>query len=545
MDQFASKPGLSGVVEWRREKGSEETHFPVANTSAFGWTGMPYLVASLAVIVICAVHAVWIHSPVFPVDDAYITIHNAQVLAGTPERNFVNTPALAGSTSIVHTLFISLFMHILTPLWAALVAQYVSVLLYALALVRLASIFALRRALMFAVLFIGLLAGNPCYHMLNGLETALTMAALLFTFSLAASRQPSHWMAACCGLIPFLRPELVALSALLLLWLVVQRLGRGVNLPNVRKCLIDVAGFLAVALAFVFILYWNTGQFVPNTISAKQFFFAESSLPPLLKKAWVEGSVRSFVLVLGPVTAAVLFLAWDFLGSLILCFVPIFLGAYYLKFPGALGHYDHRYMYVLVPIVFLGVVQGLASKNKYVCRMAILLLALTGLQHVLTFSKSWHGYWSACEFTRHQLADVANFCNRSFAPDTRLLIHDAGYIAFATPFPLVDLVGLKTPEAVPYERDITYRSGGRERALAISQIALATHPQYLVVLNGWDRIFNISNGLKENGWKLEKVWGEETDTESLSPFDPKYKPHYLVFRISPPATLAIGSMRNP
>jgi hypothetical protein len=84
---------------------------------------LPYVITLVVVIFLCALHALWCRTPVFPVDDAYITIHNAQVFAGAPEQSFLGTPALAGSTSVVHGLIVSAFAIVLSPLWAALLVR--------------------------------------------------------------------------------------------------------------------------------------------------------------------------------------------------------------------------------------------------------------------------------------------------------------------------------------------------------------------------------------------------------------------------------------
>jgi hypothetical protein len=475
---------------------------------------------------------------VFPVDDAYIAIHNAQVLTGAPEHCFRNTPALIGSTSIVHTLLLSTFMLVLSPLWAALFCQYVAILLYALAVVRLARVYSLSTVHLSLLLFVALLPGTPFYHLFNGLETCLALAAMVFALSLAVEGSVSRLLPVCCGVLPLIRPEFAALCILPMIWLAWQRWSRRRDSGWLRSVGGDIGICFAAALPFVLLLRWNTGSFVPNTIGAKEFYFAEATLPHLIKRLWMEQSIREFAFAVGPAVAALMFLATTRLRIFALCFVPTFLAAYYIRFPGALAHYDHRYMYVLFPLMLLGVCQGEFSNRKSFRWVATGLLVLTAVQHVATLRSSWSEYVKQCQFTRHQLTDLANFCNRSFSPDTRLLIHDAGYISFATQFELVDLVGLKTPAAVAYNRAITYPTSGYYRSVAISRLALDTHPQYLVVLNAWDRIFRISDGLRQNGWTLDRVWGDPTEIETFSPFDSAYQKHYIVFRLSRPPTAA-------
>jgi hypothetical protein len=62
-------------------------------------------------------------SPVFPVDDAYISLHSAQVLLTGFDKNFQGSPALVGVTSVIHVTLTALFMHLLQPLWDVQVGQ--------------------------------------------------------------------------------------------------------------------------------------------------------------------------------------------------------------------------------------------------------------------------------------------------------------------------------------------------------------------------------------------------------------------------------------
>ena len=107
--------------------------------------------------------------------------------------------------------------------------------------------------------------------------------------------------------------------------------------------------------------------------------------------------------------------------------------------------------------------------------------------------------------TRDHLAGVANWCNKHLPPNSTLLIHDAGYIAYGTRFKAVDLVGLKTLWAVPYHRDLTFPSNGLRRGEAIDRIAQRARPDYLLVLCRWEQIFHIASELRQCGWRLDEL----------------------------------------
>ena len=69
-------------------------------------------------------------------------------------------------------------------------------------------------------------------------------------------------------------------------------------------------------------------------------------------------------------------------------------------------------------------------------------------------------------------------------------------------------------------RDLTYPSNGKYRSQAISEIWLTGHANYLVVLDGWDRVFSVVTGLKKSGWKLRQVNSDH---------------RYEMYAITPPA----------
>jgi hypothetical protein len=298
------------------------------------------------------------------------------------------------------------------------------------------------------------------------------------------------------------------------------------NGTSARLVLIDMSFAMLAALPFVLLLIWNTGSIVPSTISAKRFFFAEAHLAPSVKWRWVSFNLMDFGRVIGPLTLGALFLLADAWGALLLSFVPVFVMAFYLQFPGALAHYDHRYLYVLAPFAVVGICRGLRSQTRVARVLSLLLLVATAGQQITGLQRAWRKYVSFCAISDTELRALSKFCTESLKPHARLLIHDAGYIAFATHFEMVDLVGLKTPAAIPLHREFTYLSAGVDRHKAINLVARQTNPDYLVVLNAWDGIFRITKGLESDGWQLDRVrWPNELDPRALH-F------HYAVYKMS-------------
>jgi hypothetical protein len=112
---------------------------------------------------------------------------------------------------------------------------------------------------------------------------------------------------------------------------------------------------------------------------------------------------------------------------------------------------------------------------------------------------------SYIDFTVDELASVAAWARDHVPPTAKVLVHDAGYVAYATDLSLIDLVGLKSPASAEVHARVTWPSCGGRRVEAIHRIALAGHADYLIVLKGWERIFRIAHGLARRGWHVQPV----------------------------------------
>src|SRR5690349_19048294 len=81
-----------------------------------------YVGLAALIITGCAWLGVAQHPIAFPLDDAYITLHNAQVLWSGSDRNYPGVPALMGATSPVHLALVAGLMLVFDPLVASFVA---------------------------------------------------------------------------------------------------------------------------------------------------------------------------------------------------------------------------------------------------------------------------------------------------------------------------------------------------------------------------------------------------------------------------------------
>ncbi len=187
--------------------------------------------------------------------------------------------------------------------------------------------------------------------------------------------------------------------------------------------------------------------------------------------------------------------------------LSLLVGAYWLRFPDALGFYEGRYLfYPLLPLLLLGAASafraGRTRANAPLPATATALLLLCLAQSCWRAPDFWARHQAFCGFTRHDLAGTAAWCRAHLPPGSTLLIHDAGYLSYATRFRMVDLVGLKTPGSVTAHRALTHPSEGCLRGAAVSRIALQTRADYLLVLSGWGQTHGLASGLRAQGWDV-------------------------------------------
>src|SRR5579864_8366029 len=148
-------------------------------------------------------------TPWFPLDDAYITIHSAQVLHWGFDPNFPGVAALYGATSAPFLALEYALQFVLTPLYAAQTACWLGVLAYAAGLVYLARTLRLGRYETAAIVALGLASSFVPVHLLNGLETGFALAGVVWTLGLSSGeRAHPRWAAFAGGCTAAIRPDL-------------------------------------------------------------------------------------------------------------------------------------------------------------------------------------------------------------------------------------------------------------------------------------------------------------------------------------------------
>ncbi len=194
---------------------------------------LDYLIVALAVVTLCILYQRMPGSLGHPLDDSYISLHSAQVLHWGNDPNFPNTPPLVGITNAPYVLLLWGLLLVFPPLIALEAASWLGILCYALGLVALGRAFRLPLWAPLALAALGLTIAKVPYQLLNGVETGMAMAITVWILALAETNTASsrRCAAVLCGVAPFLRPELIAVTVLVMLALLFA------GLQAVRKCL--------------------------------------------------------------------------------------------------------------------------------------------------------------------------------------------------------------------------------------------------------------------------------------------------------------------
>lgn len=451
--------------------------------------------------VLAASHAAMLPVPLFPLDDAYIAAHNATALLAGQDASFPGVSALRGATSLVHLLLVAAMQGLVSPPWALWCSVWIGTLLLMTGVARLAQLAELPWYVSALLVALSLTAADSAYQLLNGIETGLMMAVMVWAFALRLdlARRHSWIQPVVVGMLPLVRPELALLSALL--WLeraLAEAPGRRVQ-RGVRD-----AGIIVAVLGPGLFAYWfATGSVTPQTLNVKRDFFAAPCTSEAAKLAWFANGVGLFIERLN-LTA---------LGLLLLCLPRVhwvglttafgFLLASALVFPMGVGHNAFRYLYPLVPLCLVGFAHAwprASGRARYVV-LALALAATAGA--VAGFPRSAVLYLGDLRLTEDEIAPAAAFVHEHLAASDRVLLHDIGYVSTAVPNELIDVVGLKDPRAAALQHVLTSaRCEPETRAAVIARLALERNARHLIVFAEWDRQFQLTAGLQHLGWSL-------------------------------------------
>jgi len=349
-------------------------------------------------------------------------------------------------------------------------------------------------------------SGLTMFHVYNGLETGLALAAICWSITWMAQ---GRWYTVLLTIpwLPWIRPELSALSVAYLAVI-------GLHTRKERFSPLHAKAFsffiLSATLSTMVLLV--SGADPLATADAKRNWFAEDCLPHEIKLAWTRDGLRGFSSAVLPIIFGIPLLTQKKEGWAGLFFVSTLIIAIYHKLPGGLSHYDHRYVYLATPFMFYGILITSAHHLSWIRRIGTALIVISALAAASTaIPHSVRRAADAKNFTVNHLAPAAFAAINSAQKNESIAIHDAGYIGYASRSSnerLVDIVGLKNNDAVSTHRRLTHASCGRLRPDAVADIILEKKPTYIMVLRQWDAIFHITraSSVHDGQFGFEPIW---------------------------------------
>lgn len=457
-----------------------------------GWLALRLAVYAAIVL---ALAVTW--GGAFPLDDAYITLHNARVLLEGADP-YYNTSALTGATSGVHLALLAL-LGLAMPLPEALILLCATGgFAYLWGIDLLVRKMGVEGWKVPALVTIGFTAGTVPHLLMNGLETGIAMAAAAWLLVLADDRR----LALLAGLAPFIRPELGLLAALLML----RQMRELPWQESARR--IAIAALAAAPWALWYFI--ELGTPIPNTIAAKAAFFTHEQ--------WRIGFRIALLLivVINFYFAAILLGLFGLPGARAgwecLAFIIIFIAVALITVPGSLNWNVGRYLAPLIPALVVGFA---ALANKRSGGVLLLLVAGFGLALV---PENWTSLQKIrADFRTEAISTRKNLVQ--LPKDTIVLIHDAGMPSWVQPpVKLIDVVGLKTPASIGAHERLTHDMCKWGKAL--DEIARSTRAEYLYYrkVDFWECV---PQNLAGEGWSLAAL--------------PEHGGEFRLYRISPPA----------
>lgn len=414
----------------------------------------------------------------FPLDDSWIHLHFARNLAAG--AGFVYNPGqpVSGSTAPLWTLLLGAGAALAgaSPTMAKTLGA-ASGIGAALIVRRAALAFGAAPATALVAAVALLWAGPFAWGALSGME--VTLAGLLVAVSLLALARDATWATAVAGALAALaRPEAIVLIPLL-------ALGRPLT---ARRALIFAGVTVGVLAPFIAFSYGTVGQPLPATAVAKIEGGLLGWLAGVREPAavtwltrprdfgveWLRWLFTTHPLL--PLALPAAALAWRragrALGTVALALIAHPLAMALLAPYRSPAFQEGRYSTHLLPLALI--VLAAASPRAFRARPVVLALGLA--VSLVTLAPAADRYaWGVQNINAMQV-HLGRWLDRHAPPSATLAVNDIGAIAFFSRRPVLDLMGLVTPEILPYRRDgetgvITYVT---ERC-----------PDYVVIFPTW------------------------------------------------------------
>jgi arabinofuranosyltransferase len=416
----------------------------------------------------------------FPLDDSWIHLHFARNLA--EGAGFAYNPGrpVAGSTAPLWTLLLAAGAVVAGASVGLAKVLGTACALGAAVLTRRAALaWGAPREMALAAGVALLWAGPVAWGALSGME--VTLAALLVAAALLAHAGGSVWLtAALAALAVTARPE----AALLIPFLALARP------PTVSRLAVFVLVPVAVVAPMVVFSYATVGAPYPATAAAK----VEGGLlgwlgglreplattllirPCAFAREWAAWLWRTHAL-LPLVLLPALGLAWwrrgAAFGVMALALLAHPLGMALLAPYRGPGFQEGRYSIHLLPLALVVVAVGLGAVPPHRRRLALIGWLALALWALVPAAERYA--WGVQNIEAMQVS-LGHWVAGHTPGTARLAVNDIGAIAYVSRREIVDLMGLVTPEILPYRRQ------GEE---GVIRFVAETCPDYVIVFPTW------------------------------------------------------------
>ncbi|WP_095594940.1 hypothetical protein [Actibacterium pelagium] len=448
----------------------------------------------VAVALFASAHLLLLGGPAFRLDDAYIVLNNSDALLHG-DKNFPDARPLLGSTSLIHTLAVTALSVVLSPELALWVSAWASVLVLMLGVLHLCLHLQLSSLTTTLLVVVSVTTGDLFRVHLNGLETGLMMATTLWALVLLHIGTRPVSLAALAAALPFIRPELGLLSLVVMICLWGDLKHDAQNRKLIQIIFILLASFL---LSLQVIL---SGSALPSTGSAKAHFFG---LYPFDQALIMHRGIQIIsglamdgaaipLLALGMICGRTTLIATGF-GVITSCLI---LGAY-----SEIADQNYfRYLYFVIPMGLFNLTVALSTPRLQKVGSVFLWAAIAINLVLATFT--WPRALQEVRTKAVSLAATARWIDENLHAEDTLMLHDVGFVSFATDQVLFDIVGLKSPYAQTIVEDYAFQKGlpGLQRAL--SKMVVQSKACYFLASNSWNDTFNMTELLIQDGWRLE------------------------------------------
>lgn len=415
----------------------------------------------------------------FPLDDSWIHLHFARNLASGAGFSYNPGIPVAGSTAPLWTALLAGAVRVLGPTLLAAKLLGIACTYGAAVVTRRAAIaWGVTPGLALAAAVALLWAGPAAWGALSGMEVSL--AALLVAAALLAHARDAVVLTAVLGTLAVLaRPETLLLLPLL-------AAARPVDLR--RLATFGLVGIVVLAPAVWFSVR-TVGRPLPLTAMAKveggllgwlqgvhePAFRLLAARPTAFLGEWVAWLARIDVLLplallIGPA------IAWRrggrALGIPALALLAHPLGMALLAPYRGPGFQEGRYSIHLLPLalIVLALAGDTLRRLRRPATAVFLALALVAL------GPAARRYaWAVQNINTMQVA-IGHWVDANVPASARLALNDIGAIAYVSRRPVIDLMGLVTPDIIPYRR---------EGEAGVIRYIVERCPDYVIVFPAW------------------------------------------------------------